>query len=67
MPVCTYVEMTDGLQSHGAAWDQFAQALAKPWPDILVMNKMPFGQWLARKEDFPMVDELHDAVGIEVP
>lgn len=31
------------------------------------MNEMPFGQWLARKEDSAMVDELHDAVGIEVP
>ncbi|WP_261317279.1 nitrilase-related carbon-nitrogen hydrolase [Rhizobium leguminosarum] len=66
MPVCAYVEMTDGLQPHGAAWDQFAQALAKRRPDILVMNEMPFGQWLARKEDFAMEDarqsvEIHEA------
>lgn len=32
MPVCAYVEMTDGLQPHGAAWDQFAQALANRGP-----------------------------------
>lgn len=66
MPVCAYVEMMDGLQPHGAAWDQFAQALANRRPDILVMNEMPFGQWLARKENFAMVDarqsvEIHEA------
>ncbi len=70
MPVCAYVEMMDGLQPHGAAWDQVAQALANRRPDILVMNEMPFGQWLARKENFAMVDarqsvEIHEA-GIAV-
>ncbi|RVG72501.1 carbon-nitrogen hydrolase family protein [Sinorhizobium meliloti] len=66
MPVCAYVEMTDGLQPHGAAWDQFAQALVNRRPDILVLNEMPFGQWLAQKEDFAVVDarqnvEIHKA------
>ncbi|WP_274857759.1 carbon-nitrogen hydrolase family protein [Sinorhizobium meliloti] len=66
MPACAYVEMMDGLLPHGTAWDQFAQALANRRPDILVMNELPFGQWLARKEDFAMVDarqsvEIHEA------
>lgn len=66
MPVCAYVEMMDGLRPHGTAWDQFAQALVHRRPDIMVMNEMPFGQWLARKEDFAMEDarqsvEIHEA------
>lgn len=66
MPVCAYVEMTDGLQPHGPAWEQFAKAIAKCRPDILVMNEMPFGPWLARKNDFTNKDarqtvEIHEA------
>ncbi|CAN7767927.1 carbon-nitrogen hydrolase family protein [Rhizobium laguerreae] len=66
MPVCAYVEMTDGLQPHGPAWEQFAQAIGKCRPDILLMNEMPFGQWLARKNDFVVEDaqqsvEIHEA------
>ena len=52
MPVCAYVEMTDGLQPHGPAWERFAKAVTRCPPDILVMNEMPFGPWLARKNDF---------------
>ncbi|MBB3237196.1 hypothetical protein [Phyllobacterium endophyticum] len=66
MPVCAYVEMTDGLQPRGPAWEQFAQAIGKCRPDILLMNEMPFGQWLARKNDFVVEDaqqsvEIHEA------
>jgi N-carbamoylputrescine amidase len=66
MPVCAFVEMPDGLEPQGEAWERFAAAVARYRPDILVMNEMPFGRWLARKADFVVEDaqrsvELHDA------
>jgi N-carbamoylputrescine amidase len=66
MPVCAYVEMADGLQPRGAGWEQFAHAVAKSRPDILVMNELPFSGSVARKNDFAIEDarqsvEIHEA------
>lgn len=49
MPVCAYVEMTDGLQPHGPAWEQFAQAIGKCRPEILlIMRCLSVSGWLER-------------------
>lgn len=66
MPVCAFVEMPDGLEPQGCAWDHFARTVASSRPDILVMNEMPFGRWLAQKTEFAIEDatrsmEIHDA------
>jgi N-carbamoylputrescine amidase len=66
MPVCAFVEMPDGLEPRGGAWDHFAGTVASSRPDILVMNEMPFGRWLAQKTKFSIEDatrsiEIHDA------
>lgn len=66
MPVCAFVEMPDGLEPSGPEWGRFIQAVTVARPDILVMNEMPFGRWLAQKADFSIEDakqsvEIHAA------
>lgn len=66
MPICAFVEMPDGLEPKGAAWEQFARSVGRARPDILVMNEMPFGPWLAERTDFAIEDArrsiaVHDA------
>lgn len=46
------VEAPDGLMPAGTEWDAMVRAIVAEAPDLLVMNEMPFGPWIAARPGF---------------
>ena len=66
MSRCAFVEAPEGLEPESREWEELARHVAAVKPDILVMNEMPFGSWLAGHASYdPSLAErsiaLHDA------
>jgi len=58
-----FVELPEGLMPGTDAWEQFAQRVGAARPDVLVMNELPFGAWIAAS---PQYDDAVAAESVRV-
>jgi N-carbamoylputrescine amidase len=52
----TFIESAEGLTAKSTAWQLLSSQIAMQQPDVLVTNEMPFGAWLAVKNQFNLLD-----------
>jgi N-carbamoylputrescine amidase len=45
-------QLPDELSTDDLAWKRFAQRIGRERPDVVLMNEMPFGPWVAREQAF---------------
>jgi N-carbamoylputrescine amidase len=60
-------ELPDGLDLGSSAWSQMVERLTKEAPDLLILNEMPIGDWIADRRGFDKAAALrfvrsHDAL-----
>ena len=58
-----FCELPDGTEPRGASWARFSERVAAEAPDLMVMNELPFGPWLAAA---PEVDAARAAASVEL-
>jgi N-carbamoylputrescine amidase len=56
-------QLPDDLATDDLAWKRLARRIASARPDIVLLNEMPFGPWLARENEF---DEALAMASIQV-
>lgn len=60
-------ELPDGLELGGPAWSRLVERLTREAPDLLVLNEMPMGDWIAERPGFDLAAatrfaRAHDAL-----
>jgi len=59
----TFCELPDGTIPKDASWARLSERVAAEAPDLMVMNELPFGSWLATTAE---VDPARAAASVEL-
>lgn len=62
-PRIAFCELPEGTTPHDANWERFSQRVAAEAPDLMVMNELPFGPWLAATTE---VDAARAAASVDL-